>query len=86
MRKQFKEVLIMNKFVIGLCTLIELGCITGLAVIGLKRNNDCYKAECRAINAEFESMIKDVELGTKDLEIEKLKKELAELKGETEGA
>lgn len=76
----------MNKFVFGLCTLVELGSIVGLAYIGLKRNNDCYKAECRAINAEFDSMIKDVELGTKDLEIKQLKKELAKLKGEKEEA
>lgn len=76
----------MNKFVVGVCTLVELGSIVGLAYIGLKRNNDCYKAECRAIDAEWKLAIEQIDCATKDLEIKQLKKELAELKGEKEEA
>ncbi len=76
----------MNKFVVGLCTAIELGCIVSLAAIGLKRNNDCYKAECKAIGTECKLLGKELELWSKDLEIKILKEELAELKGDKEEA
>lgn len=72
----------MNKFIVGLCTVVELGCITGLAAIGLKRNNDCYKAECKAIDLEFKLGLTEIERDMKDCEIKRLKKELDELKSQ----
>lgn len=72
----------MNKFVVGLCTLVELGCITGLAAIGLKRNNDCYKAECKLINEQVEHFKTQMEVIDKDYEIKVLKKELEKLKSQ----
>ena len=65
--------------VTGVCTLMELGCIAALAGIGLKRNNDCYKAEMKLIDAELELIKSEVNNETKDYEIQKLKNQIKEL-------
>lgn len=70
----------MNKFIYGVCTIVELGCIISLAGIGLKRNNDAYKAECKRIEAECNLMRSKIESMHKDIIIELLQKELEELK------
>lgn len=74
----------MNKTIVGICTLIELGCISGLAYIGFKRNNDAYKAEMKAIDAEHRLFVAEINAYSKDREIEELKKELDKLKSQKE--
>lgn len=74
----------MNKTIVGICTLIELGCVTALAAIGLKRNNDAYKAELKAIDAEGKLFLEEIKIMDKDYEIKTLKKELEELKSQKE--
>lgn len=69
-----------EKFIYGTCELIQLGSIIGLAVIGLKRNQDCYKAECKAIELQCDLWKKEIEEIQKDVEIKKLKQEVSELK------
>lgn len=59
----------MNKTIVGICTLIELGCVTALAAIGLKRNNDAYKAELKAIDAEGKLFLEEIKIMDKDYEI-----------------
>lgn len=54
---------------------INLGCITGLAAIGLKRNRDCYNAECKLIQEQLDNIAKDVEITSLKTEIKKLKGE-----------
>ena len=77
----------MNKFIVNLCTLVELGCIVGLAAIGLKRNEDCYKAECKLIDEQYEHFMTQMKCIDKDYEIKVLKKELEKYKAkETEEA
>ena len=84
MRKYNRRVLIMNKLITGVCTLVELGCMLALGGIALKRNNECYKAECKANELEVKLIFTELESYLKGSEIERLKKELEELKGEKE--
>ena len=72
----------MNKFIVGLCTVVELGCLAGLAAIGLKRNNDCYKAKCELLDERHKHLITIINCVAKDYEIEQLNKELEELKSQ----
>ena len=74
----------MNKTIVGICTLIELGCISALAAIGFKRNNDAYKAELKAINVEGELFLEQLRGMDKDYEIKQLKKELEKMKSQKE--
>lgn len=74
----------MNKAIVGICTLIELGCIGALAFIGLKRNNDAYIAEIKRIAAEGELFLEKMNVENKDYEIKQLKKELEYLKSQEE--
>lgn len=74
----------MNKFIMGVCTVMELGCIAGLAAIGLKRNKDAYNAEMKYIKTSCELACEQINGICKDAEIRKLKKELEILKGKTE--
>lgn len=69
-----------EKFVYGVCTLIELGSIIGLAGMALKRNQECYEAEIKAINLEAELCKKEIDGIYKNAEIKKLKQEVADLK------
>ena len=55
---------------------IEMCGIAALTYIALKRNNECYKAECKLIDAQKQLFLKELEIITKDIEIEKLKKKL----------
>lgn len=76
----------MNKLVVGLCTVVEMVCLGGLAGIALKQNNDCYKAQCKLIDSELNCLSTEIELAIKNAEIRKLKEELAELKSQKEEA
>lgn len=69
-----------DKIIYGLCTAVELGSILALAGLGLKRNNDCYKAECKHIDAEYKLAASQLEGVCKDIEIGLLKDEVKELK------
>lgn len=70
----------MNKFIFGVCTLIEVCGIAGLAAIGLKRNNDCYKAEVELINEKCDHYRTKIDMVFKDARINALERENAELK------
>ena len=59
--------------VIGVGTLMEFGCITALAYIGLKRNQDAYEAEMKCLNLELNNIAQDIEIHSLKREIEKLK-------------
>ena len=72
----------MNKFVIGVCNVVQLGCIIALAGIGLKRNQDCYEAEKELINVKVDLFKARVENEIKNVEIKHLKEELDKLKVE----
>ena len=74
----------MNKVIVGVCTIIELGCLLGLGGIALKRNNDCYKAECGLVNERFNNISLEMDCILKDAEIKQLKEELAKFKKEEE--
>lgn len=54
---------------------VNLACITGLAAIGLKRNKDCYDAECELIQEQLDNIAKEVKIDTLKAEIKKLKGE-----------
>ena len=70
----------MKKNLIGvMATGIEMGCILLLAAIGLKRNNDCYKAEMKLIDAECALGLAQVDSILKDAQIKALNKKLEEL-------
>lgn len=69
-----------EKIGVLVASLVELGSICGLAYIGLKRNNDCYKAECRAIKAECREAMAQIDNIVKDAQIKQLEKELGEMK------
>lgn len=68
----------MNKFAVGLAQLIQLGCITGLTYIGLKRNNDCYKAECELSKKRFELILAEHEIWKWENGLNKVKSEKEE--------
>lgn len=68
----------------GIAVLIELGCISSLAVIALKRNRDCYEAECNLLEAESKLIYKELEVIHLNHEISMLKYDLNELKGKQE--
>lgn len=64
----------MEKVATGILTLVQLGGIAGITFIALKRNDDAYKAECKRIKAEFDLIMKEVEIYKLEREIEELKK------------
>ena len=70
----------MRKALVGIGMIMELGSILGLAAIGLKRNNDCYKAECKLADSELKRVFSEIEGMLKDAEIRALKQELEQLK------
>lgn len=70
----------MNKLLYGIGVVMEFGGILALAGIALKRNNDCYKAECKLANVELNRLCTELDGMLKDVEISMLKRELAELK------
>lgn len=74
----------MNKLIVGICTIVEVGCLLSLGGIALKRNNECYKAQRGQINAEFKNIGLELECILKDAEIRNLKEELAKFKKEEE--
>ena len=73
-----------SRFIINVCTTVELGCMLALAGIGLKRNSDCYKAEIKLVNTQVELFKARVENEIKDVEIRQLKEELDMLKNKEE--
>lgn len=68
-----------DKLICGVCTLVELGCIIGLAGIGFKRNNDCYKAEMKLVDAELDLGLTKIDNICKEQEIQELKAQIEEL-------
>lgn len=74
----------MNKLITGVCTLVELGCMLALGGIALKRNEECYKAECKASKLEAKLIFEEFTSYMKDCKIDALEKELEELKGKKE--
>lgn len=73
-----------SKLIINLCTAVEVGCMLALAGIGLKRNSDCYKAEVKLVNTQMDLIKERMYNELKDVEIRKLKEELAGLKAKEE--
>ena len=61
--------------VVGVSTLIELGCIGALAYIGLKRNQDAYEAQMEYIDLELKNLALDIENHGLKREIAKLKEQ-----------
>lgn len=72
----------MKDFVVKLCTIVELGCLAGLAGIALKRNKDAYDAEMKSAYADLALTFAKMDNELKDLQIEQLEKQVEELKGE----
>lgn len=72
-----------GRVLIGLCTTVEVVCISALAAIGLKRNNDAYKAECELLKSKIDCMFKDAEIKILEKELSDLK-EKYEVKEESE--
>lgn len=70
----------LDNFVTGVAGLINLGCVVALAGIGLKRNNDCCKAECKNIDLQCEMFHKDVKAIMDKRKIEDLEREVNNLK------
>lgn len=70
----------LEKMVTGVMTLMELGGIALITGIALKRNKECYNAECELINEVYEHNLTKIDMIGKDVEIHKLKREVAELK------
>lgn len=64
----------------GLCSLAQMACVIGIAGIALKRNNDCYKAECKLIDSEHKHILAQMDGLMKDIEIAQLTKENERLK------
>lgn len=56
---------------------VEFGCIIGLVAIGLKRNNDCFKAQCDLIDEQFKNSIQQI---NNEVTIKMLQNEIKELK------
>ena len=68
-----------DKLICGVCTLVELGCIIGLAGIGFKRNNDCYKAEMKLVDTELDLAFTKLDNTIKEIKIRELKAQIEEL-------
>jgi hypothetical protein len=87
MKKNFKEVFKMKdkieQVVAGLASVVELGCIIALAGIGLKRNKDCYDAECKLLEREMDLTYATVDIIKKDAEIVELKNRLKKCEEES---
>jgi hypothetical protein len=61
---------------------VELGCLIGIAGIALKRNNDCYKAQCELVDEQMAHFKTQIDMIDKDYEIKVLKKELEKVKSQ----
>lgn len=72
----------MNKFLAGLYSAVQFGCIIGITGIALKRNKDCYDAECRLHEERMDHLSTQLEMINKDYEIKVLKKELEKVKSQ----
>lgn len=61
-------------------TLVELGGIMGLTGIALKRNKECYEAQCEQVNTEIELIKEQLKNELNKMKIKELQKEIDELK------
>jgi hypothetical protein len=78
MNDKFKDL------IVGVCTLVEMGCVIALAGIALKRNNDCYEAQVELADAKLNLTLAELKNVDKDLEIRALKTKLEEVCGPNE--
>lgn len=69
--------MIMQGIIRKICTVVEVGCILGLAGIALKRNNDAYNAEielnntkCELTKARLYGVLKEAEVWSLEKELE----------------
>ena len=69
-----------EKFLGVVCGAIQLVCIGGLASIALKRNDACYKAECKLAEKKFELAAEQIDNSINRMKIRKLEREIEELK------
>lgn len=69
-----------NKLAVGVCGLVEIGCILSLTAIGLKRNNDAYKAEIKLHTEEMDHLCTKTKLIIEESKNKVLEKEIKELK------
>ena len=61
-------------------TLVELGGIAGITGIALKRNKECYEAQCEQVKTEVELIKEQMRNELNKIKIKQLQKELDELK------
>lgn len=73
-----------DKFVYGACTLIELGSIVGLAVLGLKRNQECYEAQMECSDLRVKPIGKEIDACINEGKIKLLEREVNDLKAKYE--
>lgn len=73
-----------DKFVYGACTLIELGSIVGLAVLGLKRNQECYEAQMECSDLRVKLIGKEIDACINEGKIKLLEREVNDLKAKYE--
>lgn len=71
-----------DDLIAGVVTLMEVGCILALTGIALKRNHDCYKAECKLLDVEKELACEKIINISKDIRIKGLEEKLKELKSD----
>lgn len=77
----------MRKDVVVLAGIVvELGCLASLARIALKRNNECYNAQCDLVQEQFEHACTKLDMVYRDVKIQELEKELKDLKAQNEEA
>lgn len=69
-----------NKLAVGVCSLVEIGCILSLTAIGLKHNNDAYNAEIELGRERLDHLCTKTRLIVEESRSRTLEKEIKELK------
>lgn len=69
-----------NKLAVGVCDLVVIGSILSLAAIGLKRNEDAYKAEVKLSREQMDHLCTRTKLVLAESKNRVLEKEIKELK------
>ena len=73
-----------KKILVSIASIMELGGVALLTYVGLKRNSDCYKAECKLAKAKTDAVRKDLLLLLKDCEIEVMRRKIESLEQKQE--